>query len=45
MADNHKNIIDESIRERITSIDVFRTLNMMLMVFVNDIDTAGNYCC
>ena len=42
MSDNHPAITDDSAPKRIDSIDVFRALTMMVMVFVNDLDTAGN---
>ena len=42
MSDNHPAITDESSQRRVISIDVFRALAMIVMVFVNDLDTAGN---
>ena len=42
MAVDHSAITDNSASKRIESIDVFRALTMMVMVFVNDLDTAGN---
>ena len=42
MTDTHPGISDYSAQSRIESIDVFRIITMMVMVFVNELDTAGN---
>ncbi len=42
MTDTHPGISDYSSQSRIESIDVFRIITMMVMVFVNELDTAGN---
>ncbi len=42
MIGTHSGISDYSAQSRIESIDVFRIITMMVMVFVNELDTAGN---